>query len=387
MEDNVLKLEYQGKEITLIGTAHVSKKSADLVKEVINEIKPDVVCIELDEERYKNINQKENWSDTSLLEIIKKKKTGYMAVNLILGSYQKKIANKSNINVGQEMHEAINAAKENQAELVLADRNIQITFKRIWRKQNFFDKIKLLSALIKEFFSKEEVSEEEIAELMEKDMLTAALNEIGKEFPKIAEPLIYERDQYLANKIKNSKGNKIVAVLGKAHLVGVKEEIYKEQDMENLVSIPKKNPLGKILLWMVPLLIVTFIIFSFKIDKVVGIEQLKSWILYNGIFAAIGALLALANPITIIVCFIAGPITSLIPFFAAGFVAGIIELFLKSPTVKDFETLAEDVQSLKGIYRNRVTKILLIVLMVNLFSAIGTYASGFDIFKRLLEII
>ena len=148
MEDNIVRLEYRGKEIILVATAHVLKQSADLIRKVIHEEQPDSVCVELDEGRYQSIQNPKAWENTDIIQVIKSKKIGFLLANLILGSYQKRIAKGLDTVAGQEMLEGINSAKETGAQLVLADRKIQTTFTRIWRKLNLWDKGKLLFDLL-----------------------------------------------------------------------------------------------------------------------------------------------------------------------------------------------------------------------------------------------
>ena len=239
-EEHITRVEYQGKEIILIATAHVSKQSAELVKEVIDREQPDSICVELDEDRYQNIKNPKKWENTDLVQVIKDKKVGFMLAQLVLASYQRKLAKQLDTNVGEEMLQGIRSAEETGAELVLADRNIQTTFMRIWRKMSLKEKFDLLLNL---FFALDEedeteISDEEIAKLLQKDMLEAAMTSMKEEFPKIGDILLCERDQHLANKIKNAPGKKIVAVLGGAHVAGVKEEIFKEQNMTEITSVP-----------------------------------------------------------------------------------------------------------------------------------------------------
>ena len=281
MEENVVRLEYHGKEIILVATAHVLKQSADLIKKVINEEQPDSVCVELDEARYQNIQNPKAWENTDIIKVIKTKKAGFLFANLILASFQKKIAKNLNTVAGQEMLQGIDSAKETGAQLVLADRNIQTTFIRIWRKLSFFEKIKLIFSLLFSFGDDSEISNEDISQLLKTDVLESVTFEMRKQFPKIAEILISERDQYLAYKIKEAPGNKVVAVLGGAHVPGVKEEIFKTQDINKLLEVPPKSAASRIIGWGIPIVIMGLIIFSFIANIETGMHQLSAWILWT----------------------------------------------------------------------------------------------------------
>ena len=382
---NVEHIIYQDKDIYLIKTAHVSKESVQEVHEVIEEINPDTICVELDKGRYESLQNKEAYRQMDIIKIIKEKRTAIILVNLILASYQKRMANKLDVNSGDEMRAAIEEAHKRNTELVLADRNIQTTFTRVWRSHTFFDKIKLIGNIISACFDDEDISEEELAKLKETDMLTAALHDISEAFPKFAESLIFERDRYLTAKIREAKGQKIVAVIGAAHSLGIKEHINDPIDIEELDKIPPKSLFSKVAKWIIPICIIALIISSFQINSDLGLAQIKSWIIWNGSLSAIGTALVLGHPLSIITAFIASPITSLNPLLAAGWFAGLVEAYVRKPRVIDLENLSDDMSSLKKMMSNRFIRILLVVIVANLFSSIATYISGFDIIKNLLN--
>ncbi|WP_174731194.1 TraB family protein [Mesobacillus harenae] len=385
MEENITRIELNGKEYILIGTAHVSKHSAEQVKEVIEAEKPDSVCVELDEQRYKSITEGSKWKEMDIIQIIKEKKASLLLMNLAISSFQNRMAKQFGIKAGQEMIQGIESAKETGATLVLADRNIQITFSRIWGSIGLKGKALLLSQIITGIFSKDSISEEELEKMKNQDTINTILNEFTETFPRLKVPLIDERDQYLAQKIKDAPGDKIVAVLGAAHVPGIKEEIKKEQDMKRLTALPPKSKVPKIIGWSIPILIVAVIAYTFYANPSAGLAQTISWILWNGSLSAIGAAIAMGHPLTILTAFIAAPITSLNPLLAAGWFAGIVQAYIRRPSVKDFENLTEDVFSVKGFWRNKVSRILLIVVLANLGSTLGTAIGGVDVIRVFLE--
>lgn len=389
MEKQWTTLQTQGKEITLIGTAHVSKVSAQQVKEALEEIQPDSICVELDEDRYQSLMHPGQWEQTDIVQVIKQKKTGFLLANIILSSYQKKIAKKMDISAGAEMMQGIQSAKELNAELVLADRRIQTTFSRIWRKHSFWQKCKLLTSIVFSLFDDEDITEADLEQLKQSDMLESALKEVGDSFPVVADVLIHERDQYLATKIAQAKGPKVVAVLGAAHVPGVSAliESGKLADLNELDSLPPKSIWGKVIGWGIPIAIVALVCATFLNSHSAGWEQIQSWILWNGTLSAIGTLLAGGHPLSILTAFVAAPITSLNPLLAAGWFAGLVEASVRKPKVKDFENLTEDFNSVKGMWKNRVTRILLVVILANVFSSLGTFIGGTDIIKTFLETV
>ncbi|MRH43454.1 TraB family protein [Aquibacillus halophilus] len=382
---NITRINLDGKEIILIGTAHVSKQSAEQVKEVIESERPDSVCIELDEQRYQSIIDGNRWKEMDIFKVMKEKKATLLLMNLVISSFQKRMAKQLGISAGQEMIQGINSAEEIGANLVLADRNIQITFARIWHGVGLWGKTKLLMQIVASIFSNETITEEELEKMKSQDMLDAMLDELTVNFPRLKVPLIDERDQYLSHKIKNAPGNKVVAVLGAAHIPGIKIEIEKEQDLNQLSQIPPKSKMPTIIGWAIPFLIISIIAYTFLANPSAGIQQTVSWILWNGSFSAIGTAIALGHPLAILTAFVAAPITSLNPLIAAGWFAGIVQALVRKPNVADFETLSEDVYNVKGFWNNKVTRILLIVVLANLGSVLGTVVGGADVIRLFLE--
>lgn len=384
---NIHRLQYDNKEIILIATAHVSKNSAEEVKYIIQEEKPDSICIELDEGRYKSIQDKDKWKNTDIVKIIKDKKVGYMFANILLSNYQRKIAEQFNISAGAEMLQGIKSSEETGTNLVLADRDIQTTFTRVWKGVSFWGKIKLMASILYSLLDDEKITEEELEEMKKEDMLNAALSELSDSFPGLKTYLVDERDQYLANKIKNAPGKKIVAVLGAAHVPGIKKEIFLEQDMDKITSIPPKTMFSKLAAWITPIIIGAFILMTFSVDKLTGIEQLKSWVIWNSSMAAIGTIIALGHPLAVLVSFLLAPISALHPLFAVGWFAGLVEAHYRKPKVDDFENLAKDLSTFRGMWKNKVTKVLLVVILANLGSITGTAISGIDIVNSFMKLM
>ncbi|WP_099157481.1 TraB/GumN family protein [Virgibacillus ndiopensis] len=384
-EENITRLNLNGKEYILIGTAHVSKHSAEQVKEVIESEQPASVCIELDEQRYQSMMEGSKWRETDIFKVIKEKKATLLLMNLAISSFQKRMAKQFGINPGQEMMQGIESAKETDANLVLADRNIQITFSRIWGSIGLKGKAILLMQVIGSIFSKESISEEELEKMKSQDMIDSMLHDFTDNFPRLKKPLIDERDQYLSQKIKEAPGDKVVAVLGAAHVPGIKEEIKKEHDLERLSERPPKSKVPKIIAWTIPIVLLAIIIYTFNVDPSAGLQQTLSWVLWNGTLSAIGTAIALGHPLTILTAFVAAPITSLDPITAAGWFAGFVQAYFRRPTVADFENLQEDVYSVKGFWNNKVTRILLVVVFANLGSSLGTFIGGADVIRLFIE--
>ena len=362
------------KKIILVGTAHISQDSIDEVTQIIREEKPDTVCVELCQSRYDSIHNANRWKNMDIIKVIKQGKTPVLLANLMMSAFQKKMGDKLGVKPCTEMVKALEIAKEVGASTVLADRDVTITLKRTWGKLSLWEKMKLFGQLFFGIFESPDISEEDIEKLKEKDMLTEAIETLSKALPSVKTVLVDERDLYLSTKIAEAKGETIVAVVGAAHTPGIKKNIDSPVDLSELEILPKPKKTGKILKWLIPLAMLAVIIYGFLgVDMKVGLEMVKYWVLINGVLAAVGAILVGAHIITIISAFVAAPITSLNPTIAAGWVAGLTEAWVRKPKVEDFENLAHDITSIKGFRKNKVTKILLVVVFCNLGSAIGTF--------------
>ncbi|MGA8239662.1 MAG: TraB/GumN family protein [Desulfobacterales bacterium] len=369
-------LEIDGKKIFLVGTAHVSEESARLVADIIDREKPDTVCVELCASRYQSIRQKDQWQNMDIVKVIREKKSFLLLSNLLLASLQKKIANKLNIRPGQEMIQAIESAEAVGAAIHLADRDIRITLSRTWRLMRLRDKIKLLAQLVFSLGQVDDISAEDVEKMKQEDVLETILADVGKSLPIVKAILIDERDRYLAHKIRHAPGEKIVAVVGAGHVPGIKRYWNTEIDIAPLEKLPPKSKLSAVLKWVIPLGIVALIITGFFMGGAkVGKDMVVWWLLANGVLAGLGALAALAHPLTVLSSIVAAPLTSLNPMVAAGWVSGLVEAFSRKPRVIDFENLQEDIHSLRGFWKNKVTRVLLVVVFTNLGSSIGTFVA------------
>jgi pheromone shutdown-related protein TraB len=375
--ENVHRLNVGEKTVTLIGTAHVSRQSAELVKEVIESEKPDTVCVELCATRFQSIEQKNAWREMDLIRVIKEKKAFLLMLNFFLASYQRRLAKQFDIVPGQEMIEAIKSAKEIDAEIHTADREIRTTLTRTWRKMGLFTKAKLFFELVMSSFSDEEITAEDIEEMKHRDTLELLLQEMGDSMPEVKSTLIDERDRYLTERIRTAPGNSIVAVVGAGHVPGMLNYWDKEIEIEELDVIPPKSGFAKVWPWVIPAIVLAMVIYGFTRSADQGGMAIGIWIAVNAIPSAIGALVALAHPLSILAGALAAPITSLNPAINAGMVSGLCEAWLRKPKVLDFESLSEDATHFKGWWHNRVMRVLLVVALTNVGSSIGTFAAPF----------
>lgn len=393
MSQTQIQLELNGRKITLVGTAHVSKESVDEVKETIKAINPDCVAVELDEKRAESIKNPSRYSQLDLVKVLKRKEGFLLLANLMLASYQRRMGLNAGVKPGDEMIAAMNTADENKIRCTLVDRPIQVTLKRAWGKNSFWGKCKLLSTLLASAFSKEEIDPEEIEKLKQRNEMDSMMNELSDYLPVIKEVLIDERDRFLASKIWESEGDNIVAVLGAGHLPGVKAYLEKlgkgevTSNVDELGSIPKPGIIGKLLAFLIPVCIIGLIAAGFIYGGMhAGTQILSTWFLWNAVPAAILTAVAFGHPLAILVGFIGAPFTSLCPFIGIGFCTAIVQATVCKPKVSDMETLQEDVSSLRGFYRNRILRTLLVFILSSIGSTIGTFAAGADIIGILSNI-
>lgn len=384
--ENVHILEYNDKKIILVGTAHVSEQSAVLVQEALEHFEPDNICIELDNDRLKSLKNPNSWKETDLKKIIKDKKTTQLLASLMLSSYQQRMAKQLGSQVGLEMITAINYAEEHGITLTCVDRNVNVTFKRIWNSLSIKEKSDLLYFGLGSVFEDDvELSEEDLNDMLEEDVLTAALSEIRKEVPTIATILVDERDQFLANKIKNARGNTVLAVVGGAHVPGIKDEIYKDQNMRDINSIPEKKSNLKWINYLFMAIILAILILPFFNGFDEGLNALIKWTLYSGTGAALATLIMRAHPLTILATFVSAPIAAIHPVIAVGFVSALTEATLRPPTVQAVDNVSEDIKSFRGWSKNRFIRILALVIVANLGSVIGQIISGGSILSNLFK--
>ncbi|MCB2166121.1 MAG: TraB/GumN family protein [Deltaproteobacteria bacterium] len=379
------RLERDGRTITLIGTAHVSQESADLVRRTIETEQPDTVCIELCESRLQSVRQKSRWQEMDIIKVVKEKKAFLLLSNLILASFQKRIADRMDIKPGQEMITAVEAAEAAGAQVWLADRDIRVTLSRTWRSMGLWDKIKLLYQLLMSLGEVDDLSQEDIERMKQEDVLNALLEEIGASQPVIRAILIDERDRYLAQKIKEAPGAHIVAVVGAGHVPGIKRYWSSETDLAALEALPPKSRLAGLIKWGLPAAILGLFVYGFYAGgSKAGSDMILWWVAANGLLAGAGALIAWGHPLTILSSVLSAPLTSLNPMIAAGWVSGLVETFSRKPKVRDFESLQDDIRSVRGFWTNKVTRILLVVVFTNLGSSIGTFVA-FPMIVRVLQ--
>ncbi len=373
---DIHRITIDDQEYVLVGTAHISQDSVDTVKAVIQDENPDTVCVELDEQRYQALRNPRQWESLNLVQIIKKGQAPFLLANLALSSFQKRMGLQTGVKPGAELAAAAEAAEELGKDLQLVDREIRTTLLRAWRKAGFWKKMTLFSTLLASMFDSQKIDEEELAKLRQTDTLSAMLDEMSDVLPTVKTILVDERDTYMANLIRQAPGDKVVAIVGAAHMPGILKKLgqtFTAEEINELSIIPEKTALSKLLPWLIPAIVVGLFIAGFMTGNTQQMaDAAVAWILANGVLSALGALIALGHPLTILAAFIAAPITSLNPTIGAGFVTGMVQAYVAPPKVSDMERVSEDIAKLSGWWRNRLTRVLLVFFLSSLGSAIGT---------------
>jgi len=374
---SVRHLIHRERDIYLVGTAHISAQSVEDVRHAIEKIQPDTVCIELCPSRYQSLNDQDAWKKMDLFEVVRKGKALYLLSHLIMSGFYQKIGKQIGVKPGAEMLEGALLAKETQAHLELIDRPIEITLKRLWRSLGFWDKIKAASQLLSGFFITDEIDEATIEELKNPENLEGALDAFAKSFPKAKEKVIDERDLYLAEKIKNAPGHRLVVVVGAGHIPGIISHIDDEISIEALEHVPPASKWPTYFKWGFSVLLVSLVFYGFfsgATEK--SLNSIYLWIASHAILAGAGTALAFGHPLAIFASSLAAPLTSLNPMVAAGWVAGLVQAWVKKPTVADLENVPLSITTFRGFWINPVTRILLVVILANLGSSLGTFITS-----------
>lgn len=386
------QVEVGSSSITLLGTAHVSHSSAEAVSALLEQDHFDAVAVELCPSRYNAIIDPDALAKMDLMQVVKNGKVAMVVANLAMGAYQQRIADQLGIEPGAEQRMAIDLARKKNLPVLLIDREIGTTLKRTASNLPWWKRWTLLTGLLLSLLSREEVEEEEIEQLKEGDILETTFAEFSHDRQDLYQPLIEERDQYMAARLQQEAAShdheKILAVIGAGHLKGVTRNLQQELldpegEIARLDRLPPRSKWPKLIPWLIVALVVTGFVIGFQRSPDLGWQLVSTWVLINGTLSALGAALALAHPLTVITAFLAAPITSLNPTIGAGMVTAAVEIWLHKPTVSDFESLRKDTTELKGWWKNRVSRTLLIFLFSTLGSAIGTYVAGFKIFDYL----
>lgn len=383
---DVSVVEVGSRTFVLVGTAHVSRESLDLVRSVIERERPDCVCVELDERRYEALSQEQRFDDLDLRAVIRQRQLVTLMLNLVLAAYQRQLGLALGVMPGAELLAAARAARESGIPVELCDRDVRITLRRAWRAMRWWRRFILVSFLLASLFERPSLNEEDLRELRRQDVLSRLLRELGEAFPGLKSVLIDERDLYLAQKLLDAPGDRVVAVVGAGHVEGVCRALGsgRQVDLATLEAVPPVPRLGRWIGWGVPAVIAGALV-AIGVGQGAGAvgENLAFWILANGIPSFAGAVLALAHPATMAAAFLAAPITSLTPVIGVGYVTAAVQIYFRPPRVRELQRVPRDLGSLRGWWRNRMLRIFLVLVFTTLGSLLGTWVGGAEIVSNL----
>ncbi|GAA0709327.1 TraB/GumN family protein [Dokdonella soli] len=380
-------------EYVLLGTAHVSRVSADAVRAILEREPFDAVAVELCEPRFQSMRDPEAFRKLDLFQVIRQGKVGLVAANLALSAFQRRLADQFGIEPGAEMKAAIDGADARRLPVWLIDREIGVTLKRAYRSVGFLDRLSIIGGLGASVLTREDVGEDEIEKLKQGDLLGSMFNEFARESPPLYDALIGERDRYMAARLREqasgSSAKRVLVVIGAGHLAGIERELAMQNEMpgpllEKLATPPPPSRWPKWIAIGVFVVIAAAIGFAFTRGVRAGTDALLAWTLFTGGFAALGAIAAAAHPLSVIAAFIAAPLKPFRPGIPASAISAGVEAWLRHPRVADFDTLRDDVAHWSGWWKNRIARTLLNFMFVTLGTLVGEYAAGFHIIKNLL---
>ena len=382
--EEVQVVELDGRRIVLVGTAHISQESVALVRMVIEREKPDAVCVELDPRRMEALSQRKVWEGLDLREVIRKRQLATLLLNLMLSSYQKRLGGKLGVMPGSELLEAVEVAREQGVPVSLCDRDVRITLRRAWAAPSLWQKSKLISELLVGAGDAPEISEEVLRDLRKRDVLSEWMQELGARYPELKRALIDERDSYLAAKIRATEGRVLVGVVGAGHLEGMVQALRdrREVDLAELERIPAPSRWLVAFGWLVTLAVIGGLLFIGVTEGAQAArDQALSWALATGVPSALGGVIALGHPLTVLTALVAAPITTLSPLLGAGQVAALAQVYLVPPRVHEFHSVSEDMGRVSAWWRSRLLRVFMVFILTSLGAAAGVWVGGAKLFS------
>ncbi|NUO74528.1 TraB/GumN family protein [Lysobacter sp. 5GHs7-4] len=384
-------VERDGVRYTLLGTAHVSQASVEAVRDAIGSGAYDAVAVELDPQRLQALTDPDALARLDLIQVLRTGKTALFAANLALAAYQRRLAEQLGIEPGAELKRAVMEARQRELPVHLIDREVGLTFKRASSKLGWWGRAKLGGGLLTALFVDEEVGEDEIEKLKQGDLLESSFGEFASESPQLYESVIAERDRYMAARLRESHGDarEVLAVVGAGHLAGLAQHLREETRApaavrEELESLPKKSSVPWFTIFLSVFVLGGFAWGFWRGGIDVGSDLLLQWVLATGVLGAIGCAIAGGHPLSILVAFVASPITPLHPALASGTLSALTEAWVRKPTYADFMALRDDVQTWRGWWRNRVARVLLNFFLTSLGTAIGVWTGGLRMLGKLI---
>ncbi len=384
------RVNFRGSELLLLGTAHISAESARLVQEVIERERPSRVLVELDPRRLEALRNPDRWRSLDLREVMRRKQLPTLIANLVLASYQRRLGQETGTLPGTELLQAVTAAEAAGIPVEVVDRDIKITLSRAWGLTPWWKRMGLLSVLLSSLFEREKMDEAQLTALRSDDTLGSLLAELGQALPTLKRVLIDERDLWMAAALRKSSGNsgeKVLLVAGAGHIPGILAllEQDREIDLAPLSLVPPASNVGKAFAWGIPLALIGSVIWMGFHDSAAARDSALTYALATGIPCAIGALLALAHPLVIVVGALCAPFAALNPLIGAGYITGALQLWLRPPQVSDLEQLPDEIPHLSRWWKNGALRVFLAFLLPSIGTMIGNFVGGYEVISRLMQ--
>ena len=384
--DAVVRVAADGREYLLVGTAHISRESADAVERVIAAERPDCVCVELDARRYAALAQRGHFESLDLRAVIRNRQLAPLLVNLVLASYQRQLGGALGVVPGSELLAAVRAAEAHGIPVRLCDRDVRITLRRAWAALSLRRKAELIAALLHTLLEPPTLSEEQLRALRQEDVLSRLMAELGDAFPALKTVLIDERDAYLSEQVRRAPGVRIVAVVGAGHVAGMRAALAgsRAADLAALETVPPTSLATRLAGWSIPaVIILSLLVIGLRHGPAAAGDDVLFWILATGLPGLVGAVLALAHPLTVLATFLAAPLTTLSPLIGVGYVAAFVQAYVCPPLVREIESVTDDVRIPRRWWQNRLLRICLVFLLTTVGTSMGTLVGTAEIVRRL----
>jgi pheromone shutdown-related protein TraB len=388
-----LDLDLAGSQLTLLGTAHVSRASADMVTELLSSGGYDAVAVELCSSRYQSLTDPNALARLDLLRVIRQGHAYRVVATLALGAYQQRLADDLGVEPGVEQRRAIELAAAQGLPLLLIDREIGVTLRRVAGGLGWWGRLNLFSGILAAVVTGGRIAEQDIEHLKEGDVLETAFAELAADRRELYVPLIEERDRYMAARLRQTLAGRppgrVLVVVGAGHLRGLAGYLTgptptdPAAEIADLEQVPRPGPWIGALPWLIVGVILAGFAVGFSRGPELGWAMLGDWALITGGLSALGTLIAGGHPLTILSALAAAPLTTLHPALGVGMVTGAVELALRRPQVGDFARLRQDLADWRGWWRNRVSRVLLVFVLSSLGAATGTYVAGLRVLGRL----
>lgn len=371
--------------IILVGTAHVSEKSVKEVEEAIELNKPDVVAVELDARRFQALREGDQaQKEIKIKDVLKGNNTLLFMMQWLLASVQKKVGAEMGVKPGAEMMAAIETAQKKGLEVALIDRDLGITLGRFWNKMSLREKFRMFYSLILAFFGFG-TDNIDMDKITQEDVVTELVEELRKFTPTAATVLVDERDAYLAHNILQiASTRRVLVVIGAGHREGIRKYLHNPSSIppiETISTVPKKKKIPWLKIFSALIILSVVAVFSLLILSGIPLTQLLIALivlfLAQGVLSALLVALVGGHWKSIVTAFALAWYAFLNPVIAIGWLAGVVEATQRPPTMNDLNTLlgSDDesfLDSIKGMFRNRLFKAIAVAAVANIGSMAGT---------------